>query len=165
MRFLRKFATPLVMGAFVLSATTGVLMFFELGVGLNHLAHEWLGWALVLGVLAHVSTNWPALKTYFVQKKKTTVPILAVFFVLLGASFMPKPGQREGPSPARMALNAMVASPLTAVARIASKSPEQIVQVLKANGFAVTDSEQTIRAIAGNERDDQERALEAIFKK
>ena len=37
------------MGAFTLSAVTGVLMFFHLDSGLNKAAHEWLSWAMVGG--------------------------------------------------------------------------------------------------------------------
>ena len=75
------------MGAFLLTAVTGVLLFFEAGVGMVHVAHEWLSWALVLGVFAHVATNWASFTTYFVQKRATAIPVLVVFVLLLGASF------------------------------------------------------------------------------
>jgi hypothetical protein len=165
-RFLRKFATPVSMGAFTLSAVTGLLMFFEAGVGMNHLAHEWLGWALVLGVLTHVATNWAAFKNYFVNKRATTLPIVAMFLVLLAGSFAPPPGQPEGPSPARMALNALVASPLTAVAPVAKRSPDDLVAALKAGGFSKASSpDQSVLDIVGGDREDQGKAFEVIFKK
>ena len=43
----RESATPLTIGSFLLIAITGVLMFFHLDSGLNKLAHEWLGWAMI----------------------------------------------------------------------------------------------------------------------
>ena len=43
MKLSRDWATPLTAGAFIVLAVTGLLMFFHLDRGLNHLAHEWLG--------------------------------------------------------------------------------------------------------------------------
>ena len=64
---LKAWATPLTIGAFGLMATTGLLMFFHLDSGLNKTAHEWLGWAMILGVVAHVMLNWKAFKRHFVD--------------------------------------------------------------------------------------------------
>ncbi|HEY1090516.1 MAG TPA: DUF4405 domain-containing protein, partial [Burkholderiaceae bacterium] len=63
----RPWITPVVMGAFLLSAVTGVLMFFHLDSGLNKTAHEWLSWAMVIGVGLHVLLNMPAFKRYLKQ--------------------------------------------------------------------------------------------------
>ena len=46
----REWATPITIGAFLLSAVTGVLLFFHLDSGLNKLAHEWLSWVLLAAV-------------------------------------------------------------------------------------------------------------------
>lgn len=43
MSSLRKWATPLTIGSFLLMGVTGILMFFHLDIGLNKLAHEWAG--------------------------------------------------------------------------------------------------------------------------
>lgn len=42
-------------------------MFFHLDSGLNKTAHEWLSWAMVIGVTLHVLLNMPAFKRYFTQ--------------------------------------------------------------------------------------------------
>lgn len=154
------------MGAFLLTAVTGVLLFFEAGVGMVHVAHEWLSWALVLGVFAHVATNWASFTTYFVQKRATAIPVLVVFVLLLGASFFEPPGQREGPSPARLALNSLAGSPLAVVAQVAKRPADEVMQGLKAAGFSkLTGPEQSIRDIAGDDRGEQGKAFEVIFKR
>lgn len=166
MVFLRKLATPWVIGSFVLSATTGLLMFFESAIGWNHDAHEWLGWALITGVLMHVVTNWASFKTYFVQKRATALPVIAVFLVLLALSFTSagRPN-REGPSPARLALTAMAEAPLSDVAPLAKMTADQAMQSLKGAGFSVRTPDDSIRTIAGDDREQQGKALEVLFKK
>ena len=63
----RDWATPITIGAFAVMSVTGLLMFFHLDIGLNKLAHEWLGWLMVAGVAAHAIANWGAFKRYFVS--------------------------------------------------------------------------------------------------
>ena len=58
MKIKREWATPVTVGAFILMATTGILMFFHLDTGLNKEAHEWLGWVMIAGVALHVFSNW-----------------------------------------------------------------------------------------------------------
>ncbi len=142
------------------------MLFFEAGIGMVHVSHEWLSWAFVIGALLHVATNWSAFLTYFVQKKAIAVPVVVLFVVLLGLSFLPQPGQREGPSPPRLALNSLVVTPLNVVAQVAKRSPDEVVQALKAAGFSkATGTEQSIRDIAGDERDQQSQAFSVIFSK
>ncbi len=162
MKFLKMIATPTVMGAFLLSGTTGVLMFFDAETPFNKRAHEMFGWAMVLGVFAHVATNWPSFKLYFSKTRKTTFVIVGAFAAILAGSFY-NPPQAQGPSPARLALNALATAPLTAVAAVAGQSPENVVQALAAAGFKPTGPNATIREIAGDDREAQAHAYEAIF--
>ena len=62
---LRSWATPLVIATFAVSGVTGILMFLHADSGLNKLAHEWIGLAMVAAVLAHLVLNWRAFTTYF----------------------------------------------------------------------------------------------------
>jgi hypothetical protein len=48
----------------VISSVTGVLLFFEADSGFAKLAHEWLGWVLVLGAIAHAYTNRASLRAH-----------------------------------------------------------------------------------------------------
>src|SRR4029450_10400711 len=45
----RPWATKLIIGAFLLMAVTGVLMFFELEHGFVVVVHQWASWILLIG--------------------------------------------------------------------------------------------------------------------
>jgi hypothetical protein len=161
---LRTFATPLIIGAFTLSAITGVLMFFESAVGLNKPAHEWLGLATVLGAALHVTTNWAAFKLYFKTSRPASLAIIGAFWlVLIGSFIAPGGGKQRGPNPQRLALDALSRVPLSAVAPLAHRSPEEVVASLTAAGFTVTGADDTLEHLAGKEREAQGRAFGAIF--
>jgi hypothetical protein len=86
----RAWITPLVIGAFLLSAVTGTLMFFHLDSGLNKAAHEWLSWAMLIGVGLHLMLNLVPFKRYF--RQTTGRWIMAGFAAVLALSFIPAGG-------------------------------------------------------------------------
>ena len=77
-RHMHEWATPLTIGAFALSAFTGILLFFKIHLGLIKQAHEWLSWLLVFGTLCHLMVNWRSTVRYF--SKPVGRGILFVFF-------------------------------------------------------------------------------------
>ena len=77
------------------SFVTGVLMFFHLDSGLNKLAHEWLSWAMVVGVALHVLLNLPAFKRYLGQK--LALGVMGVFALVLALSFFSPAGAKKEP--------------------------------------------------------------------
>ena len=93
---LRAWATPSVLGAMVISSVTGVLLFFEADTGFAKLAHQWLGWLLVIGAIAHAYTNRAALGAHLRGVKGRVV--LAVFVLTTIAVIVPLPrgGRGEG---------------------------------------------------------------------
>ena len=52
MKSLRLWATPLIVGSFLIMGVSGVLMFFHLETTLMKVVHEWAGWAMVAGAVA-----------------------------------------------------------------------------------------------------------------
>jgi hypothetical protein len=60
----REWITPLTMGAFVLSAITGVLLFFKMKLGYVKLVHEWLSWLFIISAVIHIFVNRKALISY-----------------------------------------------------------------------------------------------------
>ena len=84
----REIATPLTMGAFLIMAVTGILMFFHWDTGFNKVAHEWLGWLLVVAVGLHVLANMSAFKNHF--KKPNTKIIVGVLTAILALTFLPQ---------------------------------------------------------------------------
>ena len=156
----RPWITPLVMGAFLLSAVTGVLMFFHLDSGLNKLAHEWLSWAMVGGVLLHATLNLPAFKRYFGQK--TALTVMGAFALVLALSFIPAAGAKKAPSYAGP-VRALADAPLPVLAQVLGKTPEALKADLEQAGLPVDHDQQSLRDLVGPDLKQQVRTLNRLL--
>ena len=156
---LREWATPLTIGAFIISAITGILIFFHLGIGLTKPVHEWLSWLLVFGVGFHLLVNWKAFIQYF--SKPMGVSIIVLFLVLTALSFIPM-GNSGKPSFAK-AMDALIDSRLETVAEVVKQTPDDLVNKLRKQGLTVTNAQQTIREIAVANHQHERRTLDFIF--
>lgn len=141
----RPWITPVVMGAFLLSAVTGVLMFFQLDSGLNKTAHEWLSWAMVIGVGLHVLLNMPAFKRYLNQT--TGRVVIGAFALILALSFIPAgDGSEPGFAPP---VRALAKAPITVLAQVAGTSTEDVKAKLQAQGLTVSSDQQSVADLVG----------------
>lgn len=160
---LRKISTPLTIGAFGLMAVTGVLMFFHKDVGLNKEAHEWFSWAFLAGVALHVAVNLNAFTRYF--KMASSLALVGVFAVALGASFVLKPEEGEGGgSPVAAVMRGTSAAALTDLAPVAGRPAAQIVAELQAAGFAVEGPHQSVEDVAHGDRAASGKMLSIVFR-
>ena len=155
----RPWITPLVIGAFTLSAVTGVLMFFHLDTGLNKLAHEWLSWAMLVAVALHALLNLPAFKRYFGQK--TALVVMGVLALLLALSFMPVPGGKK-PSAWVVPVQALAQAPLPVLAQVLGQTPEALKAQLQKSGLSVDDDQQSLQDLVGPEVKAQVRLLNRL---
>jgi Domain of unknown function (DUF4405) len=145
----RPWITPVVMGAFFLSAVTGVLMFFHLDSGLNKTAHEWLSWAMVIGVVLHVLLNMPAFKRYFTQN--TGRAVMGAFALVLALSFIPAGGSGGGEPGFAPPVRALAKAPITVLAQVAGTSTEDMRTRLQAAGHTVTSDQQSVADLVGGD--------------
>jgi len=155
---LRKWATPLTIGAFLLMTVTGTLMFFHLDSGANKLVHEWAGWLMLAGVLAHLAVNYRAFLRHLTQPLGRG--IVAALSVVLALSFIPVPGASGSPVAAVMQGlgNAQVAQ----VMALSGEPFETVAARLSDAGFA-PDPGMTVAELAGGDRSRQGAILWAIF--
>jgi len=156
----RPWITPVVIGAFGLSAVTGVLMFFHLDSGLNKLAHEWLSWALVAGVLLHVGLNVNAFKRYLSQP--TARVVMGVFVLALGLSFVPLGGAKNEPGFAPP-VHALAQAPISVLAQVAGTSTDDVKARLQAQGLNVTSEQQSVADLVGHDLRQQIGALTPVL--
>lgn len=145
----RPWITPLVIGAFVLSAVTGVLMFFHLDSGLNKLAHEWLSWAMLVGVALHALVNLGALKRYFSQT--TGRVVMAAFAGLLALSFIPLGGAAKGKPPFIAPIQAMARAPLSALAPVLGMDAPTLRERLQSLGIQAASDTQSLESLVGQD--------------
>lgn len=155
----RAWITPIVIGAFLLSAATGVLMFFHLDSGLNKTAHEWLSWAMVIGVLLHLAVHFTGFKRYFSQTAGRW--IVGAFALMLALSFIPLSQQKQEPAFAPP-VRALSAAPLPVLAQVVGVSAEELQQRLSANGFTVKAGQTSLQDVVGPDLRAQINALKRI---
>ena len=159
MKINREWVTPFIAGAFLLSAVTGVLMFFHIDSEINKIVHEWLSWALVCGVTLHVVINFKLLIKYLYNQRGML--IVGIFAAILAVSFVPIGKKHKEPfiSP----IQALAQLPLTSLAQVAQISPQELMQRLLKEGVQPTSDKQKLSDIAGNDIRKQMHILDAVF--
>lgn len=167
---LRAYATPIVFGALALSSVTGVLLFFHADTGLAKVAHEWLGWLLIAGAVAHVYTNRQAFAAHLKGTRGRVITL--VFALVIVAAVVPWPsggggegGGVEGAGDGGGMLAAeytLTHTSLESLAPITGRSVEQLVDRLRTAGFDGAAADASIHDFAhgGGSRD---RALGVVF--
>jgi hypothetical protein len=141
---LREWVTPLTIGSFIISAVTGIVIFFHIRIGLVRPAHEWLSWLLVLGGIIHIITNWKPFIRY--SSKPISAGIIAVFLILCVLSFVPI-GEKKA-RPLHKAGNALLDSSFQTVAMVVKEDPINLIEKLESKGVLVKNVDQTLQDIA-----------------
>ena len=162
---LKSWATPLAIGAFTISAVTGLLIFFDIEIGLVEPVHKWLSWLLVAGVLLHLLANWKQFTGYFSQK--AGIGIIGAAIVVSIAAMLPLFGHENKEhgkeNPGKIAAQALESSSLKTVALVLKTTPEQLVEQLGKNGIVVNDPSLTIDEIAKSNGEKNKTVLIAIL--
>lgn len=156
----REWATPLVIGAFLLSGLTGLALFLGVSTFFGTTAHEYLGLVFIVGGLSHLTVNFPAFKRHLKQTKARI--IIGLYVLVVIASFLPIGPKRGDEAGFRNFIQAALAAPLTDVARVIHRDPNEMVQQLQAAGYAINDPSQSIMSATAGDPKQQLRAIGAI---
>jgi hypothetical protein len=156
---LRAWATPVTLGAFILMAVTGVLMFFGWRRGLTSEAHEWLSWVFLVGAAAHLAVNWRPLTLHLKSRwgKVSLASAIAILAFAVFPSGAPSPHQLHG-----LIEQAIMDAPLSTVANLAKIAPAEFERRLKARGIDAS-LEQSVRELAEQGRVGEREALSIAF--
>jgi len=159
MKINREWVTPFTAGAFLLSAATGLLMFFHIDTEINKIVHEWLSWALVCGVVFHVVINFKSLIKYLSTQRG--LQIVGIFVAILAVSFLPIGNKHKEPfiSP----IQALSQLPLTSLAQVAQISPQELMKRLSKEGVQPISDKLKLSDIVGNDIRKQMHILDAVF--
>jgi hypothetical protein len=159
MNLRREWITPITAGAFLLSAVTGILIFFHLDTGFNKFAHEWLSWVLLGSVALHVTVNFAGFKYYFSVRRGQI--LIAAFALVLLLSFIPAGKKNEPPFVAP--IRALSQAPLTTLAQVARVSPEQLNERLAKAGFQPKSDLQSLSDLVGPDVKKQAHMLKTLL--
>lgn len=155
----REWVTPVAAGAFLLSAVTGVLIFFHVDSGLNKVAHEWLSWVLLGGVALHLIANFGGFKRHLGTPRGQV--LMGVFSLVLLISFF-GPGEKGEPLFAPP-IRALSAAPLTTLAQVARLTPEQLRERLVKAGLQPTSDQQNLSELTGPDMRKQLHIMGLLF--
>ncbi len=159
---LKAWATPLAIGAFTISTVTGLLIFFDIEMGMIEPVHKWVSWLLVGGVLFHVTANWKQFSGYF--SKKPALAIIGTALVVTALSMLPQFGEQKKENPGKVVGQLLEASSLETVALVVKSTPGELVTKLAQNGIVVGDQSLSIKQIALNNKKSPRALLGVIVK-
>lgn len=158
---LRSWATPLVFGSFTLMAVSGVMMFFHLNTDLSKGLHEWAGFALVAGAVAHLVQNRRAFLSYL--RRPLALGIMGVGVAVTLVSLAPVGGAGEGRGGIGAILTSVGDAPVPVLASLTGQDVDRVMAELAGAGFAGVTESATIHALAGDDMGAQIAAMEAVF--
>ena len=161
MNIRRDWITPITIGAFLLSAVTGVLIFFHLDSGANKFMHEWLGWALVGAAALHALANFAGLNAHLNSRRGRA--LIGVFVLALLISFAPI-GDRDEP-PFAAPVRALAKAPLATLAQVAQVTPEQLRGDLAKAGLQPASDQQSLAELVGPDPQRQMHVLADLLGK
>ena len=150
-QLLRRYATPLVTGLFLVSLVSGVALFLHFGGGAFRGMHEWLSMVLIAPIALHLWRNWRAMTGYL--RHAPMAIALGLSVLMAAAFFLPSGGEagegrgRGGPPQMQLA-TLVLGSPLAEVAPLLDTTPDALSARLVAAGFTVPGPDATLSAIA-----------------
>jgi hypothetical protein len=143
---LTRWATPLTLGLFAVSAVSGVALFFHVGQGVFHEMHEWLSMVLLLPFLLHMVRNWTPLLNY--MKRSALWAPLGLSLVAAAAFAAPAVLQGGGGGGPMAAAQLMMRAPLADVAPLFKTDPDGLRAALAARGYKVAAGDSLERLAA-----------------
>ena len=160
MNIQRKWVTPVTAGAFLLSAVTGVLIFFHLDSGANKTVHEWLGLLLITAVILHATANFAGLRLHLATRRGQL--LVGAFVIVLLASFA-RIGNESGEPPFVRPIRALSQAPLTTLAQVAQVTPEELRTRLSQAGIQSTSDAQSLSDLVGTDTRRQIQVLGTVL--
>jgi len=140
-----RYATPTIIGLFLVSLISGIALFFHVGPGAFHRIHEWLSMVLIIPFVLHVWRNWKPM-TKYMTGRPLALSLLAS--VLLSAIFFLPMGSEGGGRPPVFALTQQILQHTPAqVAPALGLSEAALTAKLTAEGYTVAPG-QSLNAIA-----------------
>jgi 4-amino-4-deoxy-L-arabinose transferase-like glycosyltransferase len=152
---MHRYGTPLTAGLFLVSAVSGVALFFHWASATFHSMHEWLSMLLLAPFALHLWKNWKPLLAY-ARRKTLLIPLLLAVVVAVPFALTAGKGGRAG-NPAFQTVALLTRASLIDLAPVFQSTPETLLQKLQQRGYKATstsDSPSTVAsasAVSANE--------------
>lgn len=143
---MHRYGTPLTAGLFLVSAVSGVALFFHWASASFHSMHEWLSMLLLAPFALHMWKNWKPLLAY-AKRRTLLVPLLLSVVVAVPFALTAGKGGRAG-NPAFQTVSLMTRASLIDLAPVFQSTPETLLQHLRQRGYKATSISETPSAIA-----------------
>ncbi len=155
-----KWVTPITAGAFLLSAVTGVLIFFHLDSGADKPVHEWFGLLLIVAAIGHVTANFAGLKLHLATLHGQLLIGAFVFVLLVSFTLF---GNESGDPAFVQPIRALAQAPLTTLAQVAQVTPEELRTRLSQAGIQSTSDTQSLNELVGTDTRKQLQVLGTVL--
>jgi hypothetical protein len=146
-RFINRFATPLTTGLFVVSAVSGIALFFHWIPSAFHSMHVWLSMVLLLPFVLHVWRNWRSLLAY-AKRGTLVVPLIASLLVAVPFALSGTSGGGRGGNPAFRVTALMTQARIVDLAPVLKTTPDSLLATLKQRGYQAQSTDQTLDEVA-----------------
>ncbi len=157
---IRRWATPLTIGAGIFVATTGLLMFFVMENPFKF-AHELIGIGFSVAIVLHVSSNWRSFKRYFSQRG--TVSIIALAW-LIGISLVITSAILSEEESEELIVTRIEKTPIVLLAPVVGMDVKELVNQLGSDGFTIDNPEMSIEQLADQHDVDTDDILLSVFR-
>ncbi|MFC3639934.1 DUF4405 domain-containing protein [Camelimonas fluminis] len=147
-RVLTRYATPLTTGLFLVSAISGVALFFRWTPRTFHAMHEWLSMLLLAPFILHMVRNWRPLVNY-AKRKTLFLPLVLSLAIAIPFAVSGLSGPGRAGNPAFRALPLMTQARLADLAPLLKTSPDKLLATLRERGYQATSIEENLETIAG----------------
>ena len=157
---IRRWSTPLIIGAGIFVAITGLFMFF-IAENPVKFAHELVGITFSVAIVLHVLSNWRPFKRYFSQRGAVSIIALAW---LIGISLVTTSVLRDKGEPEELIVNQIEQTPIVLLAPVVGMDVSELVDQLSDDGFAVDNPEMSIEQLADQHDADTDDILLSVFR-
>ena len=156
---IRQFSTPLIIGAGIFVATTGVFMFITT-TDLVRFAHEILGVCFAVAILLHIMTNWRPFKRYFFKRSV----VIIVLALVIGISLVTNSALQQRIDAEELVVERIEQTSIQMLAPVVGMQVNELVNQLGADGFVVDDPDMSVEQLADRHATDTEHILFLVFR-
>ncbi|MDE0636167.1 MAG: DUF4405 domain-containing protein [Candidatus Poribacteria bacterium] len=156
----RGWSTPMIIGAGIFVATTGLLMFF-VTTDPFRFAHELVGLCFAVAIVLHIMSNWRPFKRYFTQK--LAIGIIALAW-LVGIGLVTTTALRNEVDTEELVVERIEQTSIQLLAPVVGMEVDELVEQLKGEGFVVDTPQMTIEQLADKHTTETDTILLKVFR-